>query len=83
MIAHASAAPAAAQITVHTCQLQAANSASYATRRLSGYRVDYQQPRTRQRAGLIVLARSMGEALDRVDGLMPGYVMSGWGRARK
>ncbi|WP_434627567.1 hypothetical protein [Chromobacterium sp. CV08] len=82
MIAHATAAPAAAQIAINCNGMQAANSASYATRSLAGFRVNFQQPRTRQRAGLIVLARSMGEALDRADALLPGYILSGWGRSR-
>ncbi|PRP68727.1 hypothetical protein BUE93_20910 [Chromobacterium amazonense] len=77
MFATATHAPAAA----HSRHLLAANTACYEPRPLAGYRVQFQQPRTRRRVdNLILLARSMGEALDRADTLLPGYLMSGWGK---
>nr|WP_199065037.1 hypothetical protein [Chromobacterium sp. ASV5] len=81
MFATATPAPAAAHILIDRPRAAAANAACYTAGQLSAFRVHFQQPRTRIRTSLVVLARTMGEALDRVDSLLPGYVMSGWGRA--
>ncbi|AXE31597.1 hypothetical protein DK842_17840 [Chromobacterium phragmitis] len=81
MIANAIPAPAAAQINVNCRALQAANSGSYAIHSLTGYRMNFQFPRTRRRVdNLIVLARSKGEALDRAGTMLPDYLPTGMSR---
>ncbi|QND84569.1 Uncharacterized protein ChrSV_2343 [Chromobacterium vaccinii] len=78
MIANVIPAPAAAPILVDCQQLEAANTPCYATQALRAYRVRLQQPRTRIRDTMEVLARGVREALERAESARPGFLISGW-----
>ncbi|QIY81477.1 hypothetical protein [Chromobacterium violaceum] len=83
MIAIAMHAPVVtAPITVNCRRLRAANADCYAAAGLAAYRMDVQQPRTRLRETMPVLARTLADALDLVDELRPGFLVTGWGRVR-
>ncbi|OVE45691.1 hypothetical protein [Chromobacterium violaceum] len=83
MIATAMHAPVVtAPITVNCRRLRAANADCYAASRLQAYRMDVQQPRTRAREIVPVLARTLADALERVEQLRPGFLVTGWGRVR-
>ena len=78
MIANAIPAPAAAHVLIDRSKRKAANAACYAPQTLRAYRITLQQPRTRIRDSLAVLARGLGDALDCAEQARPGFLITGW-----